>query len=106
MAGTIKEVISSQPEIALLKITSFRPFPSQEIKEKTKQAKNVIIIDKAISPGEYGPLATEVRSSLSSEKINIQNYIAGLGGCDISEKIINKLIKNANKPFKKPQFIF
>lgn len=106
VAGTIKEVIASQPEAALLKISSFRPFPSQEIKEKTKQAKNVIIIDKAISPGQYGPLATEIRSSLSTENINIQNYIAGLGGCDISEKIINNLIKNANKSFKKPQFIF
>lgn len=106
LAGTIKEVIKNKPQVALLKLSSFRPFPASEIRKKTKSAKNVIIIDKAISLGEYGPLASEVRSALVNNKQNIQNYIAGLGGSDISEKAILNIIKNANNNYKKAKFIF
>lgn len=106
VTGTIKETILNKPDVALIKINSLRPFPGKLIKEKTKQAKNVIIIDRAISLGKHGPLATEIRSAIMTNNINIQNYIAGLGGCDISEEKINQMIKNANKILNKPQFIF
>lgn len=105
VAGTIKEVLKDEPGVALLKLTSYRPFPADKIKKITKTARNVIIIEKAISLGEFGPLATELRSALLNDKINIQNYLAGLGGCDISENMIKQIIEKANKTFKKPQFI-
>lgn len=105
VAGTIKEVIKKKPKVALLKITSFRPFPVEEIRQNTKHAKNIIVIDKAISLGELGPLATEVKSAVENNKLNIKNYIAGLGGQDISEEIIRTLITDANKPSKKASFI-
>lgn len=96
VAGTIKEVIKDNKNVALLKITSFRPFPAIEIKKLTKSAKNIVVIDKAISLGNAGPLGIEVQAALRDEKKNIKNYFAGLGGCDITEKQITNIIKNAN----------
>jgi len=105
VAGTIKEVIKKDKQCALLKICSFRPFPADEIRQKTQFAKNIIVIDKAISLSEYGPLGTEIKATIEDSKKNIKNYIAGLGGRDISEEAIKSLIKTANTSSKKVIFI-
>ena len=105
MAGTIKEVIKKDKQCALLKICSFRPFPADEIRQKTKFAKNIVVIDKAISLSEHGPLGTEIKATIEDNKKNIKNYIAGLGGRDISEEAIKLVIKSANTSAKKAIFI-
>lgn len=104
VAGTIKEVIKNNNNVSLLKITSFRPFPAIEINRLTNFAKNIIVIDKAISLGNAGPLGIEVQAALRDKKKNIKNYIAGLGGSDITEKQIAKMINSANKKSDKVIF--
>jgi pyruvate ferredoxin oxidoreductase alpha subunit len=103
--GTIKEVIKNNSNVGVIKITSFRPFPASEIKKLTNQAKNIIIIEKAISLGNSGPLGIEVKAALQTEKHNIKNYIGGLGGSDITEKQIKKIIHEANKKSNETIFI-
>ncbi|QQG52236.1 MAG: pyruvate ferredoxin oxidoreductase [Candidatus Falkowbacteria bacterium] len=94
LAGTIKETLKKYTDVGLLKITTFRPFPAEEIKKAVKGCLNIAIIEKAINPGSGGPLYLETKAAIYElGKINIQNYIAGLGGRDISQKQIEKVIK-------------
>ncbi len=72
--------------MGLLKIKVYRPFPGEELNELVKKAKNIAVVEKAISPGQTGPLYTDVKSSLNKNNINIRNYIVGLGGRDVSKK--------------------
>lgn len=105
VTGTIRQVIKDQKNSGLIKITCFRPFPAQDIEKLSKSAKNIIVIDRSISSGNYGPLATEVRSALFNTNKNIKNYIAGLGGCDIKEKDLKKIIRQADLKSTKAIFL-
>lgn len=98
LAGTIKTVLPKFKDVGLIKLTSFRPFPTEDIKKLTIKSQNVIVIEKALSPGSGGPLGLEVKAALTSDnKKNITSYIAGLGGQDIREVDISKAIKQADK---------
>lgn len=94
LTGTIKETIKNYKDVGLLKITSFRPFPAADIKQAAKDCSQIAVIEKAVNPGSGGPLYLEVKAHLlENGKINIKSYIAGLGGQDISQKTIAKIIK-------------
>lgn len=96
MAGTIKETIDTLGEksnIALLKICCYRPFPAQEIKKVLSGAKRLIILEKSYSLGTTPPLYTDLAAALYGEKIKLESHVVGLGGEDITEKQITKIIK-------------
>lgn len=104
--GTIKETIKNQNKIGVLKIKCFRPFPSDEIIKIIKPAKNIAVIDKSISLGQIGPLASDIKALADGLiKANISSFIMGLGGRDITGEMIKKVIKSANKKSSKAIFI-
>lgn len=95
ICGTIKVVVDELREqnkkIGLVKITCFRPFPKEEL-EQLKE-KNIIVIDRNISLGLEGALATELKSILP----NVKGIITGLGGKDVTKDIIKKSINAKDK---------
>lgn len=102
--GTIKDVVDelreSGKKIGVLKVRSFRPFPADEIVNALKNIKNAIIIEKAVSLGKGGILSCEIRDALYQRKVdsvNVNGYILGLGGRDITPKNIYDLIMKAEK---------
>lgn len=92
VCGTIKETIKGSPDIALLKILSFRPFPVNSLKRFINNNCNLIILEKSAPSSAFGSLYTELLASLSQFKGTASNHIVGLGGQDISEKLITKII--------------
>ncbi len=100
--GTIKDVVDelreSGKKIGVLKVRSFRPFPEEEIVAALEDAGNVIVIEKAISLGKGGILSQEIRDVLYKHRINsinVNGYVLGLGGRDITPKNIIDLIEKA-----------
>lgn len=100
--GTIKDAVDelrgSGKKVGVLKVRSFRPFPEEEIVSALKNVKNVIVIEKAISPGKGGILSVEIRDSLFKHKVNsvsVNGYTLGLGGRDITPKNIYDLVMRA-----------
>jgi pyruvate/2-oxoacid:ferredoxin oxidoreductase alpha subunit len=64
----------------------YRPFPSASLAEATAGAKSIAVVEKAISYGYEGALATELKAALFSRNGHrpvIFNYITGLGGKDV-----------------------
>lgn len=64
----------------------FRPFPAEALARATEKATALAVVEKDISYGYEGALATETKSALFSHnghRPTIFNYIAGLGGKDV-----------------------
>jgi len=108
--GTIKDTLSlprrGQGELGVLKIKTYRPFPAEQILKIIKPAKNIAIIDKSISLGHLGCLASDIKAASQGKiKANLSSFVVGLGGRDVTKDIIKKIIKQANKKSDKAIFI-
>jgi pyruvate/2-oxoacid:ferredoxin oxidoreductase alpha subunit len=67
-------------------IRVFRPFPAQLLTRAVAGASAVAVLEKAISYGYEGVLATELKAALYNDGARrpvIFNYIGGLGGKDV-----------------------
>ncbi len=116
VTGTCRSVIrdlrSEGVKAGLIKIRFMRPFPVKEIIEYTKNAKAIAVLDRDISFGYEGAVFTNVNSALSrNNNISLKmNYIAGLGGRDISKDSIREIFKELKeglikKPSKTVKFL-
>ncbi|MFA6194859.1 MAG: pyruvate ferredoxin oxidoreductase [Patescibacteria group bacterium] len=108
MNGTILETIKDIKNVGLLKIKVYRPFPVETINKIIIRAKNIAVIEKAINFGQTGPLYSDIKSGLSgaeAKNLNITNYVVGLGGRDVTKKMIQKIIKKASRRDQAVEFI-
>lgn len=75
-------------KVGLATLRLWRPFPFAELRKIVKKAKVLIVVDRALSTGgPGGPVASEVKSALYrlAQKPDVVNFVAGLGGRDISQ---------------------
>lgn len=106
VVGTIKEVIDEIKGVGILKIKTYRPFPEKAIFEILKKAKRVAVLDKSISLGEMGPIASDIKASLQGKtKAKIQSFIVGLGGRDITKDLIRGVIGEVGKGDEGVRFV-
>lgn len=86
-------------KVGLARIRTFRPFPAEEIGKFAEQAQMLTTIDRHISFGMEGFLATEVKASLFNKKDKslVAGFIAGLGGRDVTSETIEKIAKKSLK---------
>jgi len=104
VSGTARVVVDELrkqgKKVGLIKIKTFRPFPEEELNKVTKNLKEIAVIDKDISLGNNGALFMEVKSALYNSKIKIANFIAGLGGRDITKQHLKHALQNIEKTSK------
>jgi pyruvate ferredoxin oxidoreductase alpha subunit len=84
--------------VGLLKIRLWRPFPFEEFRKAVLGAKNLVVIDRAVSVGgPGGPVAGEVKAALYGEesKPSIYNYVAGISGRDVSPSDFIRMVDKA-----------
>jgi pyruvate ferredoxin oxidoreductase alpha subunit len=83
--------------VGLVKIRLWRPFPFEVFKKATLHAKQLVVIDRAVSMGSRGPVASEVKSTLYGEdqRPSIYNFVAGIGGRDVSPQDFIKMVDKA-----------
>ncbi len=82
-------------KIGLFRIRLWRPFPYDELRKTVKNAKTIIVLDRAISMGMGGPVASELRNALYplENRPKIVGFVGGLGGRDISPTDFENIIK-------------
>ncbi|HHT40051.1 MAG TPA: pyruvate ferredoxin oxidoreductase [Actinomyces sp.] len=97
--GTIKDVVDERREngekIGVLGITSFRPFPSEQVREVLKNAKRFVVLEKAFSVGIGGIVSSHCRAALHGLPFKCHELIAGLGGRNITATSLNKYLDKA-----------
>ena len=88
--GTIRETVDelnkSGKPAGVVKIKCFRPLPSADLIKALSPFKKIAVIDKAISLGNEGIVATEIKAVLQGTKKDITSVVAGLGGRDITRE--------------------
>jgi len=112
VCGTIKDVVDELrkkgKKVGLLKVTSYRPFPIQEIYEALKNVPKVAVLDRALSLGSYAPLAGETKAVFFGKKKKpqiISSFIVGLGGRDITRDSIKEIFRLLTQKEKACEFI-
>lgn len=92
---TIDKMRDTGEKVGLFRIRLWRPFPNDELRKVVGEARTLIILDRAISLGFAGPVASEVKSVLYplTRKPKIVSFVGGLGGRDISPADFEALIK-------------
>jgi pyruvate ferredoxin oxidoreductase alpha subunit len=83
--------------VGLVKIRLWRPFPFDDLKKATFHAKQLVVIDRAISVGACGPVASEVKAALygGDQRPSIYNFVAGISGRDVTPSDFVKMVDKA-----------
>jgi pyruvate ferredoxin oxidoreductase alpha subunit len=104
IVGTIKELIDQLEEegkkVGLLQICSYRPFPRKEVYRALKDKTNIAVLEKCISLGRGGILASDIRWSFpraEKKHRNISSFVAGLGGRNISIDDLRYMVEKVEK---------
>ena len=104
VVGTIKELIDHLEEkgkkVGLLQICSYRPFPRKEVYRALKDKMNIVVLEKCISLGRGGILASDIRWSFpraEKKDRNISSFVAGLGGRNISIDDLRYMVEKVEK---------
>jgi pyruvate ferredoxin oxidoreductase alpha subunit len=104
VVGTIKELIDQLEEegkkVGLLQICSYRPFPRNEVYRALKDKTNIVVLEKCLSLGRGGILASDVRWSFpraEKKDRNISSFVAGLGGRNISIDHLRYMVEKVEK---------
>jgi pyruvate/2-oxoacid:ferredoxin oxidoreductase alpha subunit len=96
-AGTTREVVDSMRDrgvrVGLARLRALRPFPQEEFRALANRVRGIAVLDRSYTFGAAGAFYTEVCGSLYplAERPVVKNYIAGLGGRDITPGIIENM---------------
>ena len=100
VASTAKDVVdqmrSRGSKVGLARIRSFRPFPHDEVRALASKVDGIGVLDRSYTFGAAGAMFTEVKASAysSQKRPAMKDYIAGLGGRDITPKVLEKIFED------------
>ena len=84
--------------VGLVKIRLWRPFPFDDFRKAVLNAKQLVVIDRAISiGGPGGPVASEVKAAIYGEenRPDVYNFVAGISGRDVTPSDFIKMVDKA-----------
>ena len=97
--GTIKDAVDQRralgDRVGVVGITTFRPFPFEEVQRALSGAHRVVVIEKAFSVGYGGVLAADVASATHDMSLTLHSVVAGLGGRAITQHSIESILDDA-----------
>ncbi|ACL11513.1 Pyruvate:ferredoxin oxidoreductase and related 2-oxoacid:ferredoxin oxidoreductases, alpha subunit [Desulfurococcus amylolyticus 1221n] len=82
--------------IGSIRIRYYRPFPMEDIWEVIRSSKGVLVYDRSISFGSYGPIFTDLAGGLLTYTRNppyVSNIVAGIAGVNVTAEDFYKLTK-------------
>ncbi len=97
MARTLRRVVKAARaegrRIGMIKAKMFRPFPREALRKAIGGAKRVGVLDRNHSPGSGGIFWQEIAATLRGRSdLLLQDYLVGLGGGDVTPKIIEEIL--------------
>jgi pyruvate/2-oxoacid:ferredoxin oxidoreductase alpha subunit len=99
-AGTARTVVDKMRaegiKVGLARIRAFRPFPLQEFRSLGAKVDGLAVMDRSFTHGAAGAFFTEVQGALYSlpKRPVMKNYIAGLGGRDVTPDVIEWMFRD------------
>lgn len=113
MAGTVRQALrdgllgefaapGGRPgpaRVGLVKVTCFRPFPAEALRELLAGVQAVAVVDRSAGLGSQAPLAMEVKAALYDLAAQgrrvplVQGFVAGLGGRDFTVETLRRVVE-------------
>ncbi|MHA1143304.1 MAG: pyruvate ferredoxin oxidoreductase [Candidatus Helarchaeota archaeon] len=100
MCGTIKQWMRNVPDIGLIKIRTYRPFPSERLRKiiEDNKIEKLIVLEKNDAPGAPVPQVTQTILPVTYPLGTIvHSFIPGLGGRDVTVDELNAAKKRMEK---------
>jgi pyruvate ferredoxin oxidoreductase alpha subunit len=98
-AGTAKDVVDELRDegeaVGLLRICSYRPFPAAEVRAALADVDEIVVLDRADSPGGSPPLAVEVAHAAGP----VESHVYGLGGRDLHPADLRAVFAGATSKY-------
>ncbi len=95
----VDELRAEGIKAGMIRIRLWRPFPVADFIKAMGGANQLIVMDRALTPGGIAaPVGGEVRSLLYTNKINnvhVSNYVVGLGGRDVTRQMYKDMYAKA-----------
>jgi len=96
ISGTLeaaRDQYSDLPATRLLTLRCFRPFPADALRAACRGLSDLVVVERAISPGSGGIVGAEIRAALSEmeDAPRVHNFSVGLGGRDVPMDIYPRL---------------
>jgi len=107
LAGEVKDVVDELrgrgKRVGVLKLRSFRPFPSEEVAEVLSNVKAFAVMEKDISLGSFGALFLDVVAALQVGGVRIPavNVISGLANRDVTPADVRRVFEMVEEAAKK-----
>lgn len=97
-------------KVGILGIRLYRPFPDAAVAEALRNARGVIVIEKALSYGYEGPASSDLKAALYSHHQDgrtpwVKSYIAGIGGREIKTADLHAAVHGAIQDIPGPDWI-
>jgi pyruvate/2-oxoacid:ferredoxin oxidoreductase alpha subunit len=104
---TVKSLREEGRKVGLLRIRQLRPFPGNELRSLVGRQQRLGVLDRNLSPGTGGVFAQEVRAALHRDGCGntVHEFIAGLGGRDITAKNITEIFDHLENGTAEPSSI-
>lgn len=105
--GTMKEAVdqlrNEGMKVGVAMPRVYRPWPIEELAKVMKGKKAVIVMDKHLSVGSYGPMFPEIVTAAieNAEVPKMYNYIFGLGGADTMVSDFMSVFKDVSRGIAK-----
>jgi pyruvate/2-oxoacid:ferredoxin oxidoreductase alpha subunit len=93
---TARQVIEQHPDVGLLKIRLFKPFPKKSVLDVLEMADEdctIINIDRNFLGDHEGAVMQEMKRALYGRPFKIFGIYAGLGGRDVPPETIERILK-------------
>lgn len=100
---TARQVIEHHPDVGLLKIRLFKPFPKKSVLDVLEKAADdciIINIDRNFLGDHEGATMQEMKRALYGKPVKMFGVYAGLGGRDVPPETIEHIL---NIDFRLPQ---
>lgn len=103
IASTAREAVDELRErgerVGLIKIKSFRPFPTARLREAAGKFKKLVVLDRNISIGHEGVFYQELKSALYhlKDRPQVLGFVLGLGGRDVTPEDIKGIVETARE---------
>ena len=103
ITSTARGVIRNYPEIGLLKLRLFKPFPREAVRQALAPLSRdaiVAIVERNFLGDREGGIMQEMKRALYGSDYKMYDFFAGTGGKDVPPETIEKIIHRA---FQQPE---
>lgn len=97
---TARGVIRSHPDVGLLKLRLFKPFPRQAVLDALKDLPGdarIAVVERNFMGDREGALFQEMQRALYGKPLDMLDFYAGVGGKDVPPVTIEKIIQLAKR---------